>query len=99
MSAYVISDATLRDPEAVEIYRTRAAASIVQHGGRYLVRGGEIEVLEGDWSPRMLIVAEFPDMDRARAWYHSTEYASALEVRDRALTRNFILVDGVAHAL
>ena len=96
MPAYVISDVTLRDSEAVEIYRSRAAASIAKHGGRYIVRGGAIEVLEGDWTPRMIVIAEFPDMARARAWYHSPDYAAALEFRDQALRRNLILVDGVA---
>jgi uncharacterized protein (DUF1330 family) len=95
MPAYVISDVTLRDAAAVEIYRARAAASIAQHGGRYLARGGEIEVLEGDWKPRALILVEFPDAERARAWYRSPEYALALDVRDAALGRNLILVDGV----
>jgi uncharacterized protein (DUF1330 family) len=96
MPAYVISDVTLRDAAAVEIYRARAAASIAQHGGRYIVRGGAIEVLEGEWTPRMIVIAEFPDMERARAWYRSPDYAAALEFRDQALRRNLILVDGVA---
>ena len=96
MPAYIISDLTVRDPEAIETYRTRAAASIAKHGGRYLARGGAIEKLEGGWTPRNIVVVEFPDMERARAWYRSPEYAAALEVRDRALSRNLILVDGVA---
>jgi uncharacterized protein (DUF1330 family) len=95
MPAYIISDLTIRDAKAIETYRTRAAASIAQHGGRYLARGGKIEVLEGDWTPRIIIVVEFPDMERARAWYRSPEYALALEVRDKALSRNLILVEGV----
>jgi uncharacterized protein (DUF1330 family) len=95
MPAYVISDVTLRDPDAVEIYRTRAAASIAQYGGRYLARGGDIEVLEGSWHPRAIVIVEFPDVERARAWYRSPEYALGLEVRDLALSRNLILVDGV----
>ena len=96
MSAYIISDVTIRDPAAIEIYRERAAPSIVLHGGSYVVRGGKIEVLEGEWRPRAIIVAEFPQMERARAWYRSAEYAAALNVRDQALTRNLILVEGVA---
>ncbi|MGZ9719143.1 DUF1330 domain-containing protein [Rhizobium miluonense] len=96
MPAYIISDITVRDAEAFQIYRTRAAASIAQYGGRYLVRGGPIEQLEGDWSPRAIVIVEFPDLERARAWYRSPEYALALEVRDRALSRNLILVDGVS---
>ncbi|TPI79921.1 DUF1330 domain-containing protein [Mesorhizobium sp. B2-8-9] len=95
MPAYVISDVTIRDREAFETYRTRAAASIAAHGGRYLARGGEVEALEGNWKPGPLIVVEFPDMDSARRWYRSAEYAAALEVRDTALSRNLILVDGI----
>jgi uncharacterized protein (DUF1330 family) len=98
MPAYIISDLTVKDAETMEIYRTRAAASIAHHGGRYLVRGGEINSLEGGWNPSAIVVAEFPDIERARAWYHSPEYAHALEVRDAALTRRLILVDGVAPA-
>jgi uncharacterized protein (DUF1330 family) len=96
MPAYVISDVTFRDAAAIEAYRTRAAGSIAQYGGRYLARGGAIERLEGDWQPANLIVVEFPDMARARAWYGSPEYAVALEFRDAALSRNLILVEGMA---
>ncbi|MGG6894702.1 DUF1330 domain-containing protein [Rhizobium sp. BR 315] len=96
MPAYIISDITVRDAEAFQTYRTRAAASIAQYGGRYLVRGGPIEQLEGDWSPRAIVIVEFPDLERTRAWYRSPEYALALEVRDQALSRNLILVDGVS---
>jgi len=95
MPAYLISDVTIRDPSAFEIYRNRAARSIEAHGGIYLVRGGEIEVLEGARHPAALIVVEFPDMDAARRWYASAEYAEALEVRDRALARSLVLVDGL----
>jgi uncharacterized protein (DUF1330 family) len=96
MPAYLISDVSVRDAEAFQAYRTRAAASIERYGGRYLVRGGPIETLEGGWTPRTIIVVEFADLDRARAWYRSPEYASALEVRDAALGRNLILVDGIS---
>jgi uncharacterized protein (DUF1330 family) len=95
MPAYVISDVTFRNRDALESYRLRAAASIAHHGGRYLARGGGVEVLEGDWSPERIIIVEFPDMERARAWYRSPEYAAALQVRDAALTRNLILVEGM----
>jgi uncharacterized protein (DUF1330 family) len=95
MPAYVISDVSARDQAAFETYRTRAADSIARHGGRYVVRGGAIDALEGDWQPRTLVIVEFPDLESARRWYKSRDYAAALEVRDRALERNLILVDGV----
>jgi uncharacterized protein (DUF1330 family) len=96
MPAYIISDVSIRDAAAFEIYRARAADSIAQHGGSYLVRGGAFEVLEGEWLPQAIIIAEFPDMDAARVWYRSREYARALEVRDQALRRNLIVVEGLA---
>ncbi|CAN7666524.1 DUF1330 domain-containing protein [Phyllobacterium sp. LjRoot231] len=96
MAAYIISDVTIRDAQAIESYREHAAASIKQYGGRYLVRGGAVETLEGGWKPDPIIVVEFPDIASAKRWYGSPEYAAALEVRDSALTRNLILVDGVA---
>ncbi len=98
MAAYLISDVTVRNAEAFQAYRTRAAASIEQYGGRYLVRGGPIETLEGGWTPRAIIVVEFDDLERARTWYRSPEYAAALAVRDEALSRNLILVDGISTA-
>jgi len=98
MPAYLISDVSVRNAEAFQTYRTRAAASIAQYGGRYLVRGGPIETLEGGWTPHTIIVVEFPDLERARAWHRSPEYALALAVRDEALSRNLILVDGIGEA-
>jgi uncharacterized protein (DUF1330 family) len=63
-------------------------------GERYFARGGEVQTLEGAWNPRNIIIVEFRSMMQARAWYQSPEYGSALEVRDVALERNLILVDG-----
>jgi uncharacterized protein (DUF1330 family) len=57
---------------------------------------GEVQVLEGSWNPNMIVVVEFPGLEQARAWYRSTKYAFALEVHDKALSRNLILVDGVS---
>ncbi|HEX7944860.1 MAG TPA: DUF1330 domain-containing protein [Phenylobacterium sp.] len=94
MPAYIISDLTLHDTPEREMYRSRASAAIQLYGGRYLARGGAIEVLEGDWDPNAIVVVEFPDMETARRWYASPEYATALAVRDKALSRNLILVDG-----
>ena len=59
------------------------------------MRGGSVEALEGGWAPRTIIVVEFADLDRARARYRSPEYAEALAVREKALSRNLILVDGI----
>ena len=95
MTAFLISDVTVKDADAFQTYRTRAATSIAQHGGKYLARGGGIEPLEGVWGPRTIIIVDFPSTQPARVPYVSPEYASALEVRDKALSRNLILVDGI----
>jgi uncharacterized protein (DUF1330 family) len=99
MPVYLISDVTVRDADAFQTYRTRAAQAIARYDGRYLVRGGDIERLEGEWSPRTIIIVEFPSKAQAHAWYRSPEYAAALEARDAALSRNLILVDGIGERL
>ncbi len=98
MTAYLISDVSVRDADAFQEYRKRAAPSIALHGGRYLARGGDVVPLEGAWHPGNIVVVEFPSLDQARAWYNSPEYAEALAFRDKALTRNMIFVDGYAPA-
>jgi uncharacterized protein (DUF1330 family) len=95
MSAYVISELEVLDPVGIETYRTLAAKSIAQYGGRYLVRGGVADIAEGGPPPRNIIVVEFPSMERLRQWYASPEYAEALEVRTTALDRRLIFVEGV----
>jgi uncharacterized protein (DUF1330 family) len=96
MSAYVISEVEMRDAAGFETYRTIAAKTIAQYGGRYLVRGGGASVIEGGPPPKTVIVVEFPTMQRLREWYASPEYAEALKVRRTALDRRLIFVEGVA---
>jgi uncharacterized protein (DUF1330 family) len=96
MAAYVISDVEPRDRELIAQYRTLAEASIALYGGRYIVRGGAIDGVEGGWEPKHVVIVEFPSMEQARAWYRSPEYAEALKVRAHALDRRLIFVDGVA---
>jgi uncharacterized protein (DUF1330 family) len=99
MSAYVISEVDdVRDPAAFEVYRTIAAKTIAQYGGRYLVRGGAAIAVEGGPSPKTIIVVEFPSMERLREWYASAEYAEALKARQTALDRRLIFVEGVPPA-
>jgi len=96
LSAYVISDVEILDPELIKKYRALAQKSIAKYGGRYLARGGQVEAVEGGWDPKAIIIVEFPDMARARAWYHSADYAEALTIRPRALERRLIFVEGVS---
>jgi len=96
MAAYLISDVSIRDLAAFQTYRDRAALSIARFGGKYLVRGGAIQCLEGDWDPRTIIIVEFPSVEQAKIWYQSPDYAHALAVRHQALSRDLVLVDGVS---
>ncbi|MEH2590588.1 DUF1330 domain-containing protein [Bradyrhizobium sp. AZCC 1721] len=96
MPAYVISEVEMRDAEGFEAYRIIAAKTIAQYGGRYLVRGGAATLIEGSPPPKVIIVVEFPTMERLREWYASPEYAEALRVRQTALDRRLVFVEGVA---
>ena len=85
----------MRDAAGFDAYRTIAAKSIAQYGGRYLVRGSTAEVAEGGPPVKSIVVVEFPSMERLREWYASPEYAEALKVRRTALERRLIFVEGV----
>lgn len=94
MSAYVIAEVDVTDPKIYDEYRRLVPATVEQYGGRFAVRGGAVETKEGGWSPPRIVVLEFPSMERARAWYHSPEYARALALRLRAAKAKVILVEG-----
>lgn len=96
MTAYVIADIDVHDQEAYREYSALVPDTLQPHGGRFLVRGGAFETLEGDWQPRRVVVLEFPSADHARRWYGSPEYVAAMEKRQRASTGNLVLVEGTA---
>ena len=94
MSAYVLVQIDIHDPVRYEEYKRLAPRSIEVFGGRYLVRGGTSEALEGAWHPPRLVILEFPDRERARAWWSSTEYSAAKALRQATAEAQMILVDG-----
>ena len=95
MAAYVIYQGEVTDPARYEEYKTKAAASIIAAGGRYLVRGGDVEVLEGDAPAGRTVVLEFPTMQAAVDWYRSEEYTTIRKIRDGAARARMYAVDGV----
>ena len=95
MSAYVIVELEVTNQEEYAAYGKLAEASVARHGGRFLVRGGEFEVLEGEWSPR-IIVLEFESVDAVRSWYHSDDYQACLPMRLSATKGRMIAVEGYA---
>ena len=94
MPAYLIADIEITDPAGYEEYRKRVPPIIAAHGGRYLVRGGAIEVLEGSWSPARLAIIEFPDMAALKAWHDSPAYRPLIELRNRTARSNLVAVEG-----
>ena len=98
MPAYVISEVEILDEGIADVYKALAAASIANYGGQYLVRGAETEVVEGTPTTRRIVIVEFPSIEQARIWYSSPAYAEALKVRETALDRRLIFVEGIAVA-
>jgi uncharacterized protein (DUF1330 family) len=94
MTAYVIADINVQDKEAYREYGALVQDTLKPYGGRFIIRGGAIETLEGDWQLRRLVVIEFPSADDARRWHGSPEYAPAMAMRHRASTGNLVLVEG-----
>ena len=95
MSAYVIVEVNVTDPQLFREYAKDVPATIAAYGGKYLVRGGAVDSREGDWAPKRVVVLEFPSLDQARKWYDSAEYAPLLATRLKAASSKLILVDGV----
>ena len=96
MPAYAISEVEMRDAPAFEAYRSIATRTIARYGGRYLVRGGAAVAVEGGPPPKTIVVVEFPTMECLREWYAPPEYAEALKVRETALDRRLIFVEGIS---
>jgi uncharacterized protein (DUF1330 family) len=94
MRTYVIAEIQITDPVAYDDYRPLAAASIARFGGRFIVRGGKADLLEGEPPPERIVVIEFPDPDTARRWYNSEEYQAALKIRQAASRGRVLLVEG-----
>jgi uncharacterized protein (DUF1330 family) len=94
MVAYVIVDIEVTDPVSFEGYKKEIGANIAAFGGRYLARGGATEVLEGDWTPKRLVILEFPTMARLKEWYESPEYAPLLGLRKASASSNLVITEG-----
>lgn len=95
MTAYVIVETDITDAEQYEKYKAAAPGAIAAGGGRFLARGGELDVLEGDWQPARLVVLEFADLVAARAWYDSEVYRQARTLREGAARLRMVAVQGV----
>ena len=95
MAAFVIVDIEVTDSAGYEEYKRLAAPTVAAHGGRYVVRGGAAETIEGDWIPHRLVVLEFETVAQARSWWGSLEYATARAIRQRTARTNMVVVAGL----
>jgi uncharacterized protein (DUF1330 family) len=96
MPAYVVVNVEVRDPEGYREYTAQTPASIAAHGGRFIVRGGDVEVLEGDWRPSRLVILEFPSVEAAREWYFSPDYQKLKELREANAETQLVLTSAGA---
>ena len=96
MAAYVIYQGEVLDPERYDEYKAKGAESILAAGGKYLVRGGDVEVLEGEPPEGRIVLLEFPSREAALAWYRSDEYTDIRKIREGAARARMYVVDGVA---
>ena len=95
MAAYIIAEVEVQDAERYEDYKPMVPPTLAEYGGRFIVRGGAAEALEGEWSPRRVVIMEFPSAEQARAWWGSEAYAPAKELRQATADSRLILVEGV----
>ena len=95
MAAYIVVEVDVHDAERYEDYKRLVPPTLAQYGGRFIVRGGASETLEGDWSPGRVVIFEFPSAEQARAWWDSPEYAPAKALRQATAHTQMILVEGV----
>ena len=94
MSAYVLVQVEVQDAATYEKYKPMVPPTIAAYGGRIIVRGGKSEILEGDWSPKRMVVLEFPSVEQAKKWWASEEYAEAKALRQRSAKTQMIVVEG-----
>ena len=94
MAAYIVVDISINDPQTYERYKLLAPPSIAAYQGKYLVRGGRTDLLEGEWQPARLVILEFPSMEVAKAWWESEEYAAAKALRQSCADTEMLLVEG-----
>lgn len=94
MAAYLVADVEVRNPDEFRKYSDRVVATVKQYGGRYLIRGGETEVLEGTSKARRITILEFPSVEQLKRWYNSPEYQAIVGFRARSTMSTLLVVSG-----
>jgi uncharacterized protein (DUF1330 family) len=96
MAAYVLAEIEITNPDGYKEYTASVPATIAQYGGKFLTRGGAVEVLEGDWPQRRRVLIEFPSMDAAKRWWNSPEYAKPQAMRRANSKGRLLLMEGIS---
>jgi uncharacterized protein (DUF1330 family) len=95
MPAYILAEVTIEDQAIYEEYKKHTPSSIAAYGGKFMVRGGHAETLEGDWEPGRIVILEFPTVARAKEWWDSELYAPAKALRQRSASTRMVMVEGI----
>ncbi|GAC1566458.1 MAG: DUF1330 domain-containing protein [Ktedonobacteraceae bacterium] len=95
MAGYIVADIDIKDPDEYQKYAQLTAGTLELYGGKFLVRGGQPETIEGDWKAKRVVILEFPSVEQAKTWYNSPEYTAIMGMRHRSTISNIIIVHGV----
>jgi len=95
MSAYIIVEVEIKDAKEYEEYKKLVPPTLAAYGGKFMVRGGKVETLEGGWNPKRIVILEFASANKAKAWWGSPEYSKAKKLRHRTADSKMIVVEGV----
>jgi uncharacterized protein (DUF1330 family) len=95
MTAYVVVNINVTDPVRYEEYKKLAPPAVELYGGKYIARGGQTEILEGDWLPARLVILQFESIEQAKKWLNSTEYSEARNLRHQTAKSDMVVIEGV----
>lgn len=94
MAGYIVADIAITDPDEYQKYAQQTAATLEPYGGKFLVRGGQPETVEGNWKTKRIVIIEFPSVEQAKTWYDSPEYEAIKGIRQRSAVSNILIVHG-----
>jgi uncharacterized protein (DUF1330 family) len=94
MAAYIVADVEITDPEEYQRYARQVPPTLERYSGKFLVRGGQPETIEGGWNTKRIVIIEFPNIEQAKAWYESPEYSSIAGIRHHSAHSRIVLVQG-----
>jgi uncharacterized protein (DUF1330 family) len=95
MPAYIIVEVEIKNPKEYEEYKKQVPATLKAYGGKFIVRGGKLETLEGGWNPERIVVLQFENMEKAKGWWSSEEYGKAKQIRYKNANSRMLVVEGV----